>query len=104
MRRPGAKDPSNFMPNQLPNSVESASARQTRFSGARRRIFFSIRSVSICNLLVAYISTAHGDMQPKSCALFDKLSLSLGGVAGSPDKLKLIGQARAIRGTAIPNI
>lgn len=33
--------PSNFMPNQLPNSAESASARQMRFRGARNRTYFS---------------------------------------------------------------
>jgi len=53
MLAPGVNGPSNFMPNQVPNSVESDSARQTRFRGARRRIFFSMRSVFICNLLVA---------------------------------------------------
>src|SRR5215472_8592569 len=41
---PGSNRPSNFMPNQLPNSVESASARHTRFRGACSRIFFSMRS------------------------------------------------------------
>src|ERR1700690_54249 len=56
MRAPGAKGPLNFRPNQVPNSVESDKARQTRLRGARRRIFFSIRSVDmrvIGNLLVA---------------------------------------------------
>ena len=42
---PGANGPSNFMPNQDPNSVESDSARQIRFRGARNRTFFSMRSV-----------------------------------------------------------
>src|SRR5260370_41916503 len=51
---PGLNGPSNFTPNQVPNSVESDSARQTRLSGACRRIFFSMRSVFISNLLVAY--------------------------------------------------
>src|SRR5215472_8838574 len=54
MRRPGANGPSNFMPNHVPNSVESANARQTRSRGARSRIFFSMRSVFISNLLVAH--------------------------------------------------
>src|SRR6266404_7960869 len=51
---PGEKGELKRIPNQLPNSVESERARQTRFSGARRRIVFSIRSVDVCNLLVAY--------------------------------------------------
>src|SRR5216684_3537672 len=54
MVAPGANGALKRMPNQLPNSVESERARQTRFSGARRRIVFSMRSVDICNLLVAY--------------------------------------------------
>ena len=37
---PGAKPPSKRTPNQLPNSPESASARQTRFSDAYNRTFF----------------------------------------------------------------
>src|SRR5258706_15789933 len=45
MTAPGANGPSNLTPNQVPNSVESDSARQTRFRGARKRIFFSMRSV-----------------------------------------------------------
>src|SRR5258708_28885531 len=54
MVAPGANGALKRMPNQLPNSVEAERARQTRFSGARRRIVFSMRSVDICNLLVAY--------------------------------------------------
>ena len=66
MCAPGVNGPSNLMPNQYPNSFESASARQTRGSGARKKTFFSIRSVfmqppgcmltslkSKCNLRVA---------------------------------------------------
>jgi len=40
MQAPDANGPSNFMPNQLPNSVEFDNARQTRFRGARDTIFF----------------------------------------------------------------
>src|SRR5216684_4725859 len=52
-RPPGAKTPSSFMPNQAPNSSALARARQTRERGARRTISFSIRSVVLCNLMVA---------------------------------------------------
>jgi len=41
-------------PNQRPNSCESLIARHTRPIGARNTTCFSIRSVLICNLLVAY--------------------------------------------------
>src|SRR2546427_2060426 len=52
-RPPGAKAPSSFMPNQAPNSSALASARQTRDWGARRTISFSMRSVELCNFMVA---------------------------------------------------
>src|SRR5579859_3092046 len=57
----GVKGPSNFMPNQLPNSVESDNARQTRLRGARRRIFFSMRLVLMRNLQVAYKHSPSGN-------------------------------------------
>src|SRR5580658_37218 len=53
---PGANVPSNFIPNQVPNSFESLIARQTLARGARSKIFFSIRSVVVVfmrNLQVA---------------------------------------------------
>src|SRR5216683_4189846 len=55
-RPPGAKAPSSFMPNQAPNSSALASARQTRDWGARRTISFSMRSVALCNFMVASYS------------------------------------------------
>src|SRR5262249_49849590 len=51
---PGAKAPSSFTPNQLPNSEALLIARHTRDRGARRTTFFSMRSVVMGNLLVAY--------------------------------------------------
>jgi hypothetical protein len=51
---PSTKGPSKRTPNQRPNSSASLMARYTRSSGARSTTRFSIRSVSICNLLVAY--------------------------------------------------
>src|SRR5438270_8073452 len=64
MRAPGLNGASNFTPNQAPNSLKSHKARQTRLRGARRRIFFSMRSeiigfctgsgIVLCNLLVAH--------------------------------------------------
>src|SRR5437660_12582133 len=56
-RVPDAKAPSSLMPNQAPNCSASARARQTRARGARRTIFFSMRSVLvrlIGNLQVAW--------------------------------------------------
>src|SRR2546430_15940399 len=50
---PGAKVPSSFMPNQEPNSSALASARHTRERGARRTISSSMRSVVLCNFMVA---------------------------------------------------
>src|SRR5262245_47074131 len=50
---PAAKGPSSFIPNQLPNSFESVSALQTLLLGALSKTFFSMRSVCMCNLLVA---------------------------------------------------
>src|SRR5690606_22254075 len=44
-RAPATKGPSRRIPNQLPNSVESLIACQTRSSGAWRRALFSMRSV-----------------------------------------------------------
>src|SRR5438132_13302401 len=52
-RPPGAKVLSSFMPNQEPNSSALASARHTRERGARRTISFSMRSVVLCNFMVA---------------------------------------------------
>src|SRR5690242_5472015 len=56
MVAPTAKGPSNLTPNQLPNSRLSEIARHTRSRGARRRTFFSMRSVLwlIRNLQVAH--------------------------------------------------
>src|SRR5271168_4133126 len=51
---PALNGPSTLIPNQLPNSSESVNARQTLFRGARSKIFFSIQSVFIRNLQVAY--------------------------------------------------
>src|SRR5262249_46458310 len=42
---PAAKGPSSSTPNQVPNSLATLMARHTRESGARRTIFFSMRSV-----------------------------------------------------------
>src|SRR5678815_3569494 len=42
---PGANGPSSFTRNHCPNSAVSVSARQTRDTGARSSIVFSIRSV-----------------------------------------------------------
>src|SRR5260370_23014111 len=84
---PGENGPSNFTPNQVPNSVESDSARQTRLSGACRRIFFSMRSVFISNLLVAYYQ---GQGQNATFGLrvlggLDLLDFDLPGVDDQPD-------------------
>src|SRR6476646_7222278 len=70
---PGLKGPSNLTPNHSPNSRESVMARQTRARGARRRIFFSIRSVTaccdICNLAVAILQQPDLIMQPTGCLM-----------------------------------
>src|SRR5258708_3351977 len=63
----GMNGPSNFTPNQMPTSVESDSARQTRLSGACRRIFFSMRSVF---------------MQPPGCILSESRTTCNRVVAG----------------------
>jgi hypothetical protein len=51
----GANSPSSFTPNQAPNSRAVVSAVQTRERGARSSICFSILSVMIGNLQVAYL-------------------------------------------------
>src|SRR5262245_55174380 len=73
-RAPATKGPSNWTPNQVPNSFASLTARQTRSRGAFSRAFFSMRSVCemlsvgvICNLQVAYVTVPPLDLQPKSC-------------------------------------
>jgi hypothetical protein len=44
MQASGANGPSNFTPNQIPNSVESDSARQTRYPQcAQKNLFLDIR-------------------------------------------------------------
>src|SRR5579864_679085 len=65
MRVCGTNGPSNLTPNQLPNSAESVRARQTRFRGACKSIFFSMRSVLICNLRIAYYSGGFGNATTK---------------------------------------
>src|ERR1700687_130042 len=59
VRAPGAKVPSSFMPNQAPNSSALARARHTRERGARRTICFSMRSVVLCNFMVASYGGYH---------------------------------------------
>src|SRR5689334_828010 len=51
---PSTNGPSNRAPNHWPNAVESVIALHTRSIGARSRTDFSIRSVLICNLPVAF--------------------------------------------------
>src|ERR1044072_3976036 len=61
-RSPAANGPSSAARNQVPNSWESVMARQTRERGARRTIFFSMRSVlDIGNLRVAYARRPAGN-------------------------------------------
>src|SRR6266487_2209227 len=75
---PGANGPSNFMPNQVPNSSASVSARQTRARGARSRIVFSMRSVTttdIRNLLVAIVTRQHVVWQPDGCGWLGRVGL-----------------------------
>src|SRR5690349_1490921 len=62
----GANSPTSFTPNQAPNSFVSAIARQTRDTGALMTTSFSILSVLMCNLLVAYYQVTE-NAQPFSC-------------------------------------
>src|SRR5579859_7455235 len=78
MRAPGMKGAANLTPNQVPNSLESDKARQTRLSGARRRIFFSMRSGTVGSCTGSgidyatswlHIGTKPFDMQPQGCVM-----------------------------------
>src|SRR6478672_6855835 len=51
---PSTNGPSKRTPNHWPNCSASLIALHTRSSGARRTTSFSIRSLLMCNLLVAY--------------------------------------------------
>src|SRR4029450_4425545 len=71
---PATNGPSTRTPNHWPNSSASLIARQTRSSGARRTTCFSIRSILMCNLLVAYhASVVRCESQPFGCVLGNRL-------------------------------
>src|SRR5262249_25472781 len=74
-RRPSTKGPSNATPNQLPNLAESLIACHTRSRGARSRMFFSIRSVFMRNLLVAYLY--NGNSHNATGWLHNRLQITL---------------------------
>src|SRR5260370_16736215 len=81
---PATKGPSKRAPNQRPNCSESLIARHTRSSGARSSTRFSIRSVLICNLLVAFQHiTGRPNTQPFDC-LSDAVRLLPEGFAALP--------------------